>query len=166
MINAKPDILITDFHALSSMSLDPLFKHKIGILFLWTGCLPRLEDENLLGFISQGVIGILSTEASPSELRKAIKSVASGELWFNRKKLKDILSCVKNVAGEIHQLTGKERDVIKMICKGYRNKEIMKSLNMTEQSVKKHLNSIYKKAGITDRLQLALYAIRHWSSSI
>ncbi|GAN32555.1 MAG: DNA-binding response regulator [Candidatus Brocadia sp. AMX2] len=110
MIKTNPDILITDFHALSAMSPDTLFKHKIGILLLWTGCLPGLEDENLLGFISQGVIGILSTEASPSELRKAIKSVAAGELWFNRKKLKDILSCVKNVAEEIHELTKKKRE--------------------------------------------------------
>ena len=70
---------------------------------------------------------------------------------------------MKEVKVEVHQLTKREIEIVKVICKGYRNKEIMKSLSMTEQSVKKHLTSLYKKAGVTDRLQLALYAIKHWS---
>ena len=164
VIKTKPDILITDFHTLSMMSLSALLKHKAGILLLWSGCLPRLEDENLLGFIFQGLIGILLPEETGfSQLKKAIKRVSSGELWFTRKKLKDIISCMREVKVEVHQLTKKEIEIVKVICKGYRNKEIEKSLSMTDHSVKKHLTSLYKKAGVTDRLQLALYAIKHWS---
>lgn len=67
---------------------------------------------------------------------------------------------------EIHQLTGKEREIVTLICKGYRNKEIMSTLGVTEQTVKKHLTSLFKKAGVTDRLQLAMYATKHWPFAI
>lgn len=167
VIKKKPDILITDFHTLSTMSLNALLDHKVGILLLWSGCLPRLEDERLLGFISRGLIGILLPEETTfPQLKRAIKSVASGELWFTRKKLKDIISCMKEVKVEVQQLTKREIEIVKLICKGYRNKQITKSLDITDQAVKKHLNHIYKKTGVTDRLQLALYAIKHWSFCI
>lgn len=163
VITTKPSILIIDFHSLSRMSLNTLFNHKVGILLLWTGCLPKIEDEGLFGFISRGLIGILSPEADSVEFKKAIKSTISGELWFTRKKLKDMISCAREVKKEARLLTKRETEIIQMICKGYRNKQITKSLGITDQAVKKHLNHIYKKTGVTDRLQLALYAIKHWS---
>src|SRR3989304_6505824 len=129
-LNTKPNILITDFHPLSVLSHDSLLNHKTGILLLWTGCLPKLEDERLLEFIFQGLIVILLPEETVfSQLKKAIKRVSSGELWFTRKKLKDIISCMKEVKVEVHQLTKREIEIVKGICKGYRNKEIMKSLS-------------------------------------
>lgn len=166
-LKANPHILITDFHTLTTLPRKPLLNHKTGILLLWTGCLPKLEEERLLEFIFQGLVGILlPEETTVPKLKTAIKRVASGELWFTRKKLKDIISCMRDVKEEVRQLTKGEIAIIKMICTGYRNKEIAKALQITEQTVKKHLNHIYKKTGITDRLQLALYAIKHWSVCI
>ena len=86
VIDTKPDILITDFHTLSIMSINTLFEHKVGILLLWSGCLPRLEDEGLLEFISRGLIGILLPEETTfSQLKRAIKSVTSGELGLHER---------------------------------------------------------------------------------
>ncbi len=56
-------------------------------------------------------------------------------------------------------LTRTEIEIVKMISQGYSNKEIIKKLKITEQSVKSHLNKIYKKTGVSDRLQLAMFAI-------
>ncbi len=56
-------------------------------------------------------------------------------------------------------LTKTEIEIVKMICKGHSNKEIMKKLKVTEQSVKSHLNRIYKKTGVSDRIELAMFAI-------
>lgn len=163
-INTKPNILITDFHTLSVLSHDSLLNHNTGILLLWTACLPKLEQERLLEFIFHGLVGILlPADTTFSRLKKALTSIDKGELWFTRKKLKDIISYMKGVGVEVHQPTKREIEIITLICKGYRNKEIMKKLGLTEHSVKKHLNHLYKKAGVSDRLQLALYAIMHWS---
>lgn len=131
---------------------------------MWTGCLPKLEEERLLEFVFQGLVGVLlPEEANFQQLKKALERVVSGELWFTRKKLKDIVSYMKQAKAEVSQLTKREIEIVKLICNGHRNKEIMKGLSLTDHSVKKHLTSLYKKAGVADRLQLALYAIKHWS---
>jgi len=162
-ITEKTDLLITDFHTLSSMSLETLFQRKVGILLLFTGCLPRMRDKHLLGYISMGLVGILFPKTDVTQLKKAVKCVISGEWWFTHKKLKDLVTCIKNGEMEFDiPLSMKEVEVVKLICKGCHNKEIMKHLKVSEQAVKNHLNRIYKKVGVTDRLQLALYAIKLW----
>lgn len=163
VLDTKPDILITDFHTLSVLSHRGLLNHKTGILLLWTDCLPKLEEAQLLEFIFHGLVGILLPEETTfAQLKKAIKMVTSGELWFTRKKLTDVISCMREMKAEVHQLTKRETEIVRMICKGFRNKEIAQELQVTGPSVKKHLNHLYKKAGVKDRLQLALHAIRHW----
>ena len=59
-------------------------------------------------------------------------------------------------------LTVKETEIVKSICNGYSNKEITKHLKISEQAVKKNLGNIYKKVGVADRLQLAIYAMKYW----
>jgi DNA-binding CsgD family transcriptional regulator len=59
-------------------------------------------------------------------------------------------------------LTKTEIELVKMVSQGYSNKEIMRKLNITEQSLKSHLNRTYKKTGVSDRLQLALFAIKKY----
>lgn len=122
-LNAKPDILITDFHTLSMLSHNPILNHKTAILLLWTGCLPKLEDEHLLEFISQGLVGILLPEETTfPNLKKAIERIASGELWFTRKKLNDIIFYTKQARVEVSQLIKREIEIVTLVCNGYRNK--------------------------------------------
>lgn len=163
-IPKKTDLIIVDGHTIPSMVIASLFKQQVGILLLMTGCLPMIKDDQTLsGYVSKGLIGILPAKAGVSQLMKAIKCTIDGELWFDHKKLKDIFCSIKNgVKDNESSLTMRETEIIKTVCKGYRNKEIMKHLNISEQTVKKHLNNIYKKLGVTDRLQLALHAAKHW----
>lgn len=162
-VTAKTDLLIVDFHTLSGMSIETLFKHKIDVILLLTGCLPRIQDQRLLEYISKGLVGILPLKTDASQLKKAIQCAISGELWFTHKKLKDIITGMKNGLMESDTpLTVKDTEIVKSICNGYSNKEIMKHLKISEQAVKKHLGNIYRKVGVTDRLQLALYAMKHW----
>ncbi len=120
-----------------------------------------IEKERLLNFISKGLVGILPPMTDYSQLKKAIKSVISGELWFERKELQDLVSSMESESVKKRPLlTEMEIEIVKMICQGNSNKEIMKKLKVTEQSVKSHLNRIYKKTGVSDRLQLAVFAIR------
>ncbi len=56
-------------------------------------------------------------------------------------------------------LTKRELEIAEMVCLGYSNKIIMEKLTITEQTVKSHLNAIYKKLDIGDRLQLCTMAI-------
>ncbi len=130
-------------------------------LLLGTESLPKIENNRLLDFVTKGLVGILPYTADYSQLKKAIKSVTAGELWFERRKLQDLVSSKESESVKKRLLLTKmEKEIVKMICQGNSNKVIMKKLKITEQSVKSHLNRIYKKTGVTDRLQLAVFAIK------
>ncbi len=161
IIKVDNDLLITDFNTLAGIIFDDIAgEHKVRILLLGTGCLPKIENECLISFISRGLAGILSPDTNLPLLKKAIECVLSGELWFENKQLLEIIpglkgeSCSKGIS-----LTDREIEVVKLVCNGSSNKEIKKALNISEQAVKSHLSRIYKKTGVSDRLQLALYAI-------
>jgi DNA-binding CsgD family transcriptional regulator len=157
----KPDLVIADINTFPNIFLDIPMEHDVRFLLLGTGCLPRIEDERLLDLVSKGLVGILPPMTNYSQFKKAIKSVISGELWFERRKLQNIVSNMNSIVAKKRPfLTRKETEIVKMICQGSSNKEIMKKLKVTEQSVKSHLNRIFKKTGVSDRLQLAIYAIR------
>ncbi|MDR4497669.1 MAG: response regulator transcription factor [Candidatus Scalindua sp.] len=159
MIKAKPDLLITDFFSLCNFSHEISPKHKVQILLLGTGCLPKIENHRLRKFLSQGLIGILSPTTNSSELKKVIEGVISGELWIARNRLQDLIPSSNGIVNKKSPyLTKRETEIVKMICNGHSNKEIMKMLNISEPSVKSHLSRIYKKTGVSDRLQLALFA--------
>ncbi len=157
----KPDLVIADINTFPNIFFDTPLEHDVRFLLLGTGCLPRIENERLLDLVSKGLVGILPPMTNYSQFKKAIKSVISGELWFERRKLQDLVSNINSIVKKRRPfLTRMETEIVKMICQGYSNKEIMKKLKVTEQSVKSHLNRIFKKTGVSDRLQLAIFAIR------
>ena len=58
-------------------------------------------------------------------------------------------------------LTKRENEILKMIAAGYLNKEIGSELNISERTVKNHVSSLFKKIGVSDRTQAAVYAIKN-----
>jgi DNA-binding NarL/FixJ family response regulator len=60
------------------------------------------------------------------------------------------------------RLTNAEREIVALLCHGFRNKEIAQQQNISEQTVKSHCNKAYKKFGVSDRLQLALEVYKHF----
>jgi len=157
----KPDLLITDFNTLSDVFREDFFHDKLRVLLLGTRCLPVIEDGRLADFISHGLVGILSSDTNESEFFKALNTIMSGELWFERKRLQGAVPVINSVTRKnAPHLTEKEIEIVKLICKGLSNKEIKKSLKITEQSVRAHLSRIYKKTGVSDRLQLALLSMK------
>ena len=161
VIKEDNDLLITDFNTLAGIIFDDISdKHKARILLLGTGCLPKIENECLISFISRGLAGILSPNSDLPLLKKAIECILSGELWFENKQLLEIILGIKGKSCRSGpSLTDREIEVVKLVCNGSSNKEIKKALDISEQAVKSHLSRIYKKTGASDRLQLALYAI-------
>jgi DNA-binding NarL/FixJ family response regulator len=63
----------------------------------------------------------------------------------------------KPIAGRI-TLTGREMEVIRMVCEGLNNKEIAERLSISPLTVRHHLSSIYRKLGVASRLKLVIYA--------
>jgi len=104
-----------------------------------------------------GASGYLDWESSIETVAKAIRGVAAGELWAERRVAMALLR--EPVAA--HRLTPREQRVLEALAEGMRNKEIAAQLEISETTVKSHLNRAYHKLQLSDRLQAALWVERH-----
>ena len=116
-----------------------------------------------------GAMGVVLKEHAPDVLIKAIEKVYAGEIWLDRPTMGRILREMsardeKEVDPElskIDSLTQRERDVLALIAEGLKNRQIGERLFISETTVTHHLSSIYSKLGVSDRLELVIYAFAH-----
>jgi DNA-binding NarL/FixJ family response regulator len=126
---------------------------------------PTLEQA-----IRLGAHGVVSRETTTETLIKAIKSVNAGEYWMDRRLAAMFVGEASSAAGVdraatrsrsgVGALTPRERDVISLIARGLRNKEIARSLGISETTVRHHLTSTFTKLEVSDRLSLVIYAFQ------
>ena len=157
----EPDLVIADFRSILQVQSHELVGQGAMLMLLEISGEEKNEEDFIASFIGKGLVGILAPNTNTSIFQKAVRGVCMGELWIGRKRLKNIISEGGRTAKDRSALTEREAEVVKMVCKGYRNKEIMQSLNVSEQAVKSHLHRIFRKVGVSDRLQLALYFMKH-----
>jgi DNA-binding NarL/FixJ family response regulator len=164
------DILISDFTTFSedlgstlSLANDFFQDDKMRILLVGDSDMRFVADQHLKELIVSGVVGILPPSGDSDLLKKALRAVHDGELWLDRQTLMKLFVHMRKSASQA-TLARREKEIMAHICQGYRNKEIAQKLKISEQTVKSHCNRIYKKLGVSDRLQLALYAQRIFSS--
>jgi len=165
ILKHNPDIILADFDAdfniLQNLPDDILNNNRLKILLIGNRSLRFIADRQLKELVSRGVVGILPPSADSALLKKALKAVCLGELWLDRVTLMKIVYAMKSQESNV-SLAKREREIVSHICQGYRNKEIAQKLNISEQTVKSHCNRIYKKLGVSDRLQLVLQSYRIW----
>jgi DNA-binding NarL/FixJ family response regulator len=164
IIKLHPDILLADLKIFRTFP-ENISTENVKILLISDSSWITEVERQLPELLLRGVCGILPPDADSGMLKKAVKVVYSGELWIDRKLLRNILCHVTNVEKKI-DLTKKEKEIVSLICHGCRNKEIAQRLDISEQTVKSHCNRIYKKVGVSDRLQLALYTHKLWPGQI
>ncbi|MGH9534498.1 MAG: response regulator transcription factor [Terriglobales bacterium] len=112
-----------------------------------------------------GARGYLYADTGLKTLIKAIVTVRDGQLWADHRLAAAALDLSPSgAAAGAPGLTTRERGVLEAVGRGKRNKEIAAELGITETTVKAHLNRIYKKLRVSDRLQAGLLAARDgWS---
>jgi DNA-binding NarL/FixJ family response regulator len=110
--------------------------------------------------IRAGAAGVVYKDVSPAALAGAIRSVHAGHVVLPP----DLAAALaRGEAGprRLGQLTPREREVLAEIARGRSNREIARSLVVSEKTVKAHVSSILAKLDLADRTQAALYAVRH-----
>jgi DNA-binding NarL/FixJ family response regulator len=114
-----------------------------------------------------GAVGIVHRDQNPKILLEALRQVHRGDTWLNQVLLNRILSNKGSTDRKrldsldycsTDQLTPREREVIRMIGEGLKNRLIAERLFISEATVRHHLSSIYGKVGVEDRLNLVIYA--------
>ena len=118
-----------------------------------------LEDEKVVGAVRAGAIGYLLKDAEPAELCRAVKAAAAGEVQLSPRAAARLLREVR-VPETPEALTERETEVLKLLARGLSNKEIGRSLTISDRTAKTHVGNILAKLGLPSRTQAALYAVR------
>ncbi len=127
------------------------------------------DDISIFGALEAGALGYLTKGASAQEIQRAIRTVHAGEALLEPSvQLRVIRAAIgqDRPASRREQrlpddLTAREAEVLRLLAQGLNNGEIAARLVITDATVKTHINNLFSKAGLRDRAQAVVYAIRH-----
>jgi len=128
------------------------------------------EDKNeYVQAMKLGCSGIVLKQTSSDLIVKSIRKVIAGEIWLDSHTTTAVLREFSAPSASASQggvrardrspLSQREREIVALVAQGYKNKEMAEKMFISEQTVKNHLHNIFDKLGVSDRLELALYAI-------
>jgi two-component system, NarL family, response regulator DegU len=116
------------------------------------------DSEEAVAALREGARGIVLKRFAVETLMDAVRSVANGDTWLTP-RLQTRMATELRGATRI-ALTLRERDIVRLVAGGLRNGEVAKKLFISEETVKTHLNNIFRKLNLRDRVGLTLYAVR------
>jgi DNA-binding NarL/FixJ family response regulator len=117
-----------------------------------------------------GASGVVKKDEAAESLVKAVRCVHAGEVWMDRSLTAAVFQEMRQKLGvqpldpdaaRIASLTPREREIVGLVTQGYGTQKIADMLFISEKTVRNHLSSIYDKLGVSERLELALYATKH-----
>jgi len=128
------------------------------------------EDKNeYVQAMKLGCSGIVLKQTAADLIIKSIRKVHAGEIWLDSHTTAAVMRQFSNPLDsnnssggrgrERSPLSTREREIVTLVAQGYKNKEMAEKMFISEQTVKNHLHNIFDKLGVSDRLELALYAI-------
>lgn len=162
-----PDVLLLDFAMPDGSGLEVLralheSRAPVRTILLTAG----VERDEIIEALQLGVRGLVLKHSATPLLHKCIRAIAAGEYWLGHDRIPDLIEAFQRLrnpdsASPIQTLTAREMRVIAAVVEGATNRDIAEQLGMSEQTVKNHLSHIYDKVGVSNRLELALFAIHH-----
>lgn len=147
-----------------------------GVLFQVKKKFPRCrpimlcEDDSpeaVTALLNQGAWGVFNSDNGLPTLERAVLTVSGGEIWTCRKSSSHLIrefingKAPKEDGDDKAGLSVRERQILALVGAGLKNRQIGEKLFISERTVKVHLNKVFKKIDVKDRLQAALYAIHN-----
>jgi DNA-binding NarL/FixJ family response regulator len=167
----EPDILLLDVampHANGMQVLQQIVAaSKTTRIIMVTGA---VEEDELRQALRLGARGFVLKESGAMQLLESIRVVHGGEYFVGRECMADLVSAVRSRGGTNGSalrrkpdfgLTIRERQIVSAVVNAYQNKEIAEKFAISEKTVKHHLTNIFNKVGVSNRLELALFAVHH-----
>ncbi len=165
----KPDVLLLDLAMPRCPGLDALRELNRASLKVHTLLLTAsIENAQIIEALQAGARGVVMKESATQVLLRAIRAVMAGQAWVGREAVTDLVQYLRNRAPaedlrrrKKYGLTNREVEIVAAIVDGCTNKEIAQKFSLSEDTVKHHLTSIFDNVGVSNRLELALFAINH-----
>ena len=163
----KPDVLLLDLHMPEKDGFAVLEEVNFDMLPTRVIVLTAAEDDrDVVRAMRLGARGVVLKESAIDLLVKSIHRVHAGEISLDSRMTTEVINAFsassKSGAGkEKPLLSDRELEIVQLVAQGFQNKGIGEKLFISEQTVKNHLHNIFDKLGVSDRLELMLYAIHH-----
>jgi DNA-binding NarL/FixJ family response regulator len=122
------------------------------------------DNGRVLDALDAGAVGYLLKDSDPTALLDAVRAVARGESPIDSRVARTMLAARQSRPGA-PDLTDREREVLALVGKGLANRQIARTLGITERTVKAHLTSVFQRIGVADRTSAALWAQRNLDES-
>jgi DNA-binding NarL/FixJ family response regulator len=166
----KPHILLLDLLLPKLSGLEVLSElSKLGLQTRSIMLTAAIEREQVVEALQLGVRGIVLKHSAFQILLKSIRCVNEGQYWIGQEGVSDLIQALRRMkpsysASGVRRtfgLSSREMEVIALIVAGYTNKDLAHKLRISENTAKHHLTNIFDKLGVSNRLELVLYAVDH-----
>jgi two-component system, NarL family, nitrate/nitrite response regulator NarL len=162
-----PDLLILDLAMPKMSGIDVLRALRNRAPAVKTLVLSATVDRRqALEILQLGARGILLKDVVADRLADACRAVLSGSYWLGDQTVTDIVQAVSDPEKPLPDpnrltFTSRQLQIVKAIVDGCSNRDIAEQLSISEETVKRHLTIIFDKTGMSSRLELAMFAVKH-----
>jgi DNA-binding NarL/FixJ family response regulator len=161
---ARPDVVLVDVHMPGGGGVE-LIRRVLAAPDPPTFLALSVSDaaEDVIAVIRAGARGYLTKTVSGAELAEAIGRVAAGDAVFSPRLAGFVLDAFAGSMPlpsdpELDQLTAREREVLRLIARGYAYKEVARRLNLSVKTVETHVSSVLRKLQLSSRHELTRWA--------
>ena len=164
----RPDVLLLDLRMPGGPGLQCLREISRVIPPVLTLVLTAdAGDSEVVEALQLGARGVVLKHSTPDMLFKSIRSVVAGEYWVGRERVADLIGMLRHrQAAEAERradptfgLTPRELQMVSAVVAGCSNGDIAAKFSISPKTVKHHLTNIFDKLGVSNRLELALFAV-------
>ncbi len=164
-----PDVLLLDLAMPHVSGLDVLHElhdclegpDRVRVVVLTAG----IDDDQQLAALEAGACGILLKQAVTAILFKCIRTVMAGQFWVGRESVASVVAALRRARLPAKALpfglTARQLTIVQEVAAGATNRDIAALMKTREDTVKHHLSSIFDKCGVSNRVELAMFAVNH-----
>jgi DNA-binding NarL/FixJ family response regulator len=164
IIELDPEVVLLDVHLPDGGGegvIAGVAPERPGVKFLALSVSDAAED--VIGVIRAGARGYVTKTISSAELTDAVERVAVGDAVFSPRLAGFVLDAFREGArvgddAELETLTPREREVLQLIARGYKYKEIAARLHLSTKTVEAHVSSVLRKLQLSSRAELTRWA--------
>ncbi len=158
----RPDVVLLDVELTDMSGIDVIKQLNDAQISVRILGLSSYDDREFISqLLSLGASGYLLKDEIPEQIIEAVRGVARGETgWVSRKVAAKLSQILQKDQDGVADLTRREMDVLRLVVEAKTNGEIGMLLGISEKTVEKHLDTIFRKLGVASRVEAAVLAVR------
>ena len=158
----RPDLVVLDLGLPGCQGLDAVSRFRSQFPQVRTVVLSAVCDrDSILGALDAGAVGYIPKTSKPEVMIAALKVIAAGGTYVPPEAIEDAPKGPVRRRARALELTDRQKDVLRLILKGYNNERIAAELAIAPNTVKQHAHAIFMALGVSTRAEAVIAATRH-----